>query len=202
MQVYWNFMRMRMFKLLIKYSQEAKLTEENKEPTILNEEENKGGKEYVPRDKFNETNAALKEANENLAKIGIDAENAKLAKLEKDGELQTVIDQQKATIESLQPIADEYDKYKSNRKKELLSKLPEDKREAFEDTSITVLENVVAMQNKAVDIEQDDLQGRKQAPYKNLGEVATAFQTGKIDMETYKKESAKFKTQKGMFDYN
>ncbi|MBT7929314.1 hypothetical protein HN682_05305, partial [Candidatus Peregrinibacteria bacterium] len=59
-----------------------------------------------------------------------------------------------------------------------------------------------AMQNKAVDIEQDDLQGRKQAPYKNLGEVATAFQTGKIDMETYKKESAKFKTQKGMFDYN
>ena len=202
MQVYWNFMRMCMFKLLIKYSQEAKLTEENKEPTILNEEENKGGKEYVPRDKYNDTKEALKLAEDKLLQIDTDAEKARVDKLAEDGEFQKVIDTQKKTIESLQPQVDEYKEYKSTKKKELLGKIPEDKRGAFEDSSISVLENVIAMQNKAVDIEQDDLQGRKQAPYKNLGEVATAFQTGKIDMETYKKESAKFKTQKGMFDYN
>jgi len=191
-------MIMCMFKTLIKYSQEAKLTEENK-TAELNEEVNKGGKDYVPRDKYNDTKEALKIANEKLLQIDTDAEKARVNKLSEDGEFQKVIEAQKKTIESLQPQVDDWNNYKSKEKESLLGKLPEEKREAFKDTSITVLREVVAMQTKTVEIDQDNLQGRGKAPYKNLGELATAFGTGKITQATYKKEALKFRPEKGLY---
>ena len=73
-------------------------------------------------------------------------ESQKVAEEEKmiaDGKLKEVIDAQKAELKSLKSAKDELDTLKASDKKSLLEKIPEDKREQYENLDIPVLRSIV-----------------------------------------------------------
>ena len=170
------------------------------------EDKQGGGKDYVPRTKYNEKNEALKStsdalksAQEKLAKIEADNEASRLKKLEKDGELKKLLEEKEKVISSLEPKVEEWNQYRQNKKESLLSKIPEEKREAFKDASISILENVVEMQKGVVDIKDDKTPGREKGTFKNLADVADAYAEGNITLDEYRKASVKFKKKGGYY---
>lgn len=152
-----------------------------------------GGKEYVPRSKYNELNETVKTLSDKI-KAYEEAEDAsKKKKLEEEGKYKELAKTQEDTIKSLQAKADEWEAFQTKERGKLLESLPKESREAFKDANLTILQEVVAISKKEINSPGNEhLAAADTTVFKDLNELSEAFQTGKITMEKYKSERAKF----------
>ena len=97
----------------------------------------------IPYKRFKQINDKNKDLEARLSKYEADQETARQKKLEEDGKLKELLSEKETSIKELQGKADQWDKYKSDRKDMLLSKLPEKDRADFADLKLTQLEKVV-----------------------------------------------------------
>lgn len=98
----------------------------------------------IPYERFKEVNDAKKVAEAKLAEYEAAQETARQAKLEKEGEYKTLIEEQKVTIAGLTEKITEWDSYKSARRQTLIEKIPEDKRKYADSMNLDTLEEFTA----------------------------------------------------------
>lgn len=126
----------------------------------------------VPFSRFNEVIAERNELRQNMDKLSKEKEQARAEKLEKDGEYQTLLAEERQRAKDLEEkynsTNETLNAYVTDEKSRLLSKLPEDKREKYESVDIGTLRNL------AEDFSDSPKQNVKQADAglqrKNLSE--------------------------------
>ncbi len=156
-------------------------------------EENKGGKEYVPRSKYNDIKAELKKYQDN-------EEVLRIKKLEEEGEYSKIIKSSNEKIDNLQREVDEWNAYKIVEKESLLKQLPKESIETFKDTGLTTLRKVVALYNQGRDnktMEFGSPSGRESDSmgYNTPQEAARAKINGEIDEKEFRKIFNYFKSK-------
>ena len=123
--------------------------------------------------------------NELLAEI----EAMKNAKLEQDGNLQELVTNLKTDNSSLKENAEKWVTYESDKRKSLLEKIPEDKREKWANADIPILQDfadtINASQPKNIDHVPN---AARSTVYANHAELATAFLENKITKDQYVKQ--------------
>lgn len=102
----------------------------------------------VPYGRFKEVNDSLKAMREEMATFKADQEAVRQAKLEADGKTKQLLEESRATVAKLQPIADQFEADQKARRETATSKLPEDQREIYGDMEIGKLEAHVALLEK------------------------------------------------------
>lgn len=116
-------------------------------------------------------------------------EAMKNAELEKQGNLQELVDKMKVENQTLKEKAEKWVKFESDTRSELLNKIPEDKREKWVNAEIPFLQDYVdtisASQPKNTDHVPNAARG---TVYNNAAELAQAFLDKKITKDQYVKQ--------------
>ncbi len=101
----------------------------------------------VPFSRFNEVIAERNELRSSMEELKKEKEKARAEKLEKDGEYQTLLAEERQRAKDLEEkfnsTNETLNAYVSDEKARLLSKLPEDKREKYESVDIGTLRNLI-----------------------------------------------------------
>jgi len=118
------------------------------EKNIDTKVENKN--EQVPYYRFKEINEKYKVATDELLKFKSEQEEARLKKLEEDGDLKAIIDEKDKQIAALSSKATEWDTYQSDRRDVLLSKLSDDDKKVLENAKLELIEHFVSKQDKNI----------------------------------------------------
>jgi len=161
-------------------------------------EKHGGGKDYVPRDKYNELKTSLDTTLEKLSKYETAAEADKRKKLEEEGKYQEILKEKEDTISTLKAKAEEWDTFQTKEREVLLAKIPESSREIFKDESLSKLKEIVEMvAKKPPETPVDHLPGREadSMGYNSPQEAARAKVRGDIDEPTYQKIFNYFRDQ-------
>lgn len=120
-------------------------------------------------------------------------EAMKNAELEKQGNLQELVDKIKSENQSLKENAEKWVKYESDTRSELLNKIPDDKREKWMNADIPILkdyvETITVSQPKNVDHVPN---AARNNVFANPVELANALLEGKITKEQYVKQKKDF----------
>jgi len=140
----------------------------------------------IPYSRFKEILDAKKTLEAKVLKIEDDQKKARQADLEKKGEYKKLLEEQTSLLESYKSKADQYDAYQESRKTELLEKLPEGKREKFQNASLELLEETISLI-----VDNSKSLPTNQAPagvfsgYKSLTEATEAKLKGEITDEQF-----------------
>lgn len=101
----------------------------------------------VPISRLNEVIKERNELRESIAAFEKEQEKVRAEKLEKDGEYQTLLAEERQRVKDLEErynsTNETLTRYVSDEKNRLLEKLPEDKRERYIDIDVSTLRNVV-----------------------------------------------------------
>tara|TARA_R100000655_G_scaffold43575_3_gene79987 strand:+ start:332 stop:871 length:540 start_codon:yes stop_codon:yes gene_type:complete len=101
----------------------------------------------VPFSRFNEVIAERNKLRENMESLNKEKELARAEKLEKDGEYQTLLAEERQKAKELEEkynsTNETLTRYETDEKNRLLNKLPEDRREKYESVDISTLRNMV-----------------------------------------------------------
>jgi len=98
----------------------------------------------VPQSRVNELTAKNHKLQADLDKYLSNQESDRKKKLEEQGELKTLLDEQSKDLEKYKTKADEYDVYKTNKKADLMEQLSDDDKLFGEDMKLAKLEKFVA----------------------------------------------------------
>jgi len=139
----------------------------------------------IPYERFAEVNERMKKAEAQLQKLLKEAEEAKKKELEEQGKFKELVEKQNQELTVLRQKAEELERYYSTRREALLSKLPEDQREIYQELSLDNLEKHVEMLGKAKITTTNTTTPGLPGGYKSIIEAAKAFTEGKIKREEY-----------------
>ena len=104
--------------------------------------------EPIPYTRFEEVNTRMKTAETALEKLKGDQKKISDKQLEDDGEHKKLWETEKTAHEETKIKADQWDVYKTDRKKVLMDKIPEKDRKLYEELSLVNLEEVVGKYSK------------------------------------------------------
>ena len=140
------------------------------------------------KNKYKTENYSLKE------QIARKEEDAKLKELENKGEYNRIISEMKDKNQKLEKEKEEYrikaiahDDYQVARKNALLEKLPENERAIYDELSLDKLEAHVDIVKTTNIPSVDNSAPANTEGYKSKEDLAMDFNTGKINMDTYKR---------------
>lgn len=150
----------------------------------------------VPISRLNEVIKERNELRESMTSFKQDKEQARAKKLEKEGEYQTLLAEERQKAKDLEEkftsTSDELTRYVTDEKTRLLEKLPEEKRDKYVDVDLPTLRNL------AEDLTESSKANLKQAegglhrknlpenPFKEMDKVEQRKNWGDI-MNSYKK---------------
>tara|TARA_Y100001973_G_scaffold20051_1_gene29611 strand:+ start:776 stop:1312 length:537 start_codon:yes stop_codon:yes gene_type:complete len=101
----------------------------------------------VPFSRFNEVIAERNKLREDMESLNKEKELARAEKLEKDGEYQTLLAEERQKAKDLEEKYNSTNetliRYETDERNRLLSKLPEDRREKYESVDISTLRNMI-----------------------------------------------------------
>ncbi len=101
----------------------------------------------VPFSRFNEVIAERNKLREDMESLNKEKELARAEKLEKDGEYQTLLAEERQKAKDLEEkynsTNETLTRYETDERNRLLSKLPEDRREKYESVDISTLRNMI-----------------------------------------------------------
>ena len=111
----------------------------------VNQDDKKGT--GVPMHRFNEVISERNELRDRVSQIETDNKQARANKLEEQGKFETLLTEEREKGKSLSSKLGETEKalnsYVTDEKNRLLSKLPEDKRDRYENVDVITLRNLV-----------------------------------------------------------
>jgi len=123
--------------------------------------------EYIAESKKYRKRA--QDAETQLAKLNKKLESQENAKLKEKEEFKTLAEKLEAENTSLNSYKEKYDSLVEQRKASLLEKLPEDKREQFNNKDLDVLEFMVSELSSKAPVEPQ-VRGTVKAPKKDVGD--------------------------------
>jgi hypothetical protein len=101
----------------------------------------------VPMHRFNEVIAERNELRESIKAIEADKEQARAKTLEEQGKFETLLTEEREKGKAMKSKMDElessFNSYVTDEKSRLLEKLPEEKRERYENVDVLTLRNLV-----------------------------------------------------------
>lgn len=155
----------------------------------------------IPYSRFKEVLDAKKTLEAEVAKIKDAQEKARKKELEEQGKFKELLDEQTKQLEVLKAKADQYDNYVTQRKSALLEKLPEDKREKFQNASLDLLEETIELLTSTKSHSTNAGSPGLFGGYKSLTEATLAYQKKEITDEQFQKIRSEF-VRKAMAGYN
>lgn len=153
-----------------------------KQTDSVNQDDKKTS-DAIPYARFKEVNDSYNELKAEVAKMRDAQEKARKADLERKQEFESLYNEQKSELERYQEKATAWDSYQADRRDVLLSKLPEEDRELYEELSLTKLEKVVEKNVKHPFVPDTDSSSAPRGGvqgYSSPKEVIEAYRKGEI----------------------
>ena len=169
---------------------ENNLVQDVKEEPIVESNEEKTP-DAVPYSRFkglvDEKNTYKTELHSLKEQIAKKEEDAKLKELESKGEYDRIISDMNQKLEKAESKATAWDDYQVGRKNALLEKLPEDERAIYGELPLDKLEaHVDKVKTTNIPLVDNSAPANTEG-YKSKEDLAMDFNTGKINMDTYKR---------------
>ena len=152
----------------------------------------------IPKSRFDEVNnqkndykSQVSNLQAQLDKVKADQEASRKAKLEKEGEYKTLLDEANAKLEKTSVVVKEYEEYKTNKRNTLMEQLTEDNDKSIaESLPLDKLELYVSKVNKVTSLPTNTGRAGTQVPKGDFGGYSSFAEWAEKDPKGYKEANS------------